>query len=294
MKARHDTFRRDETVTAAGLLMPATVILAIFTLYPILSAGYLSLTSWNGLTPSKDFIGLGNYTRLATDPEFQNSLLVTIVYAFGVCILSIVSGLTVAALLDAPIRGRAIYRTIFFLPVVTSSAAVAIVWKYMFDDAGLVNKLLDTVGVGGIDWLQNRWLALLLLTILTVWKNIGFNAILYLTAMQALPVSVYEAAQLDGASAWQSFTRITVPLLRPMTFFVSVQSLITAFQSFDLAYVFTEGGPRGGTDVLGMLMYRQAFRLDGFGYGAAISFASLALVLAVTAIQWRVTSKEER
>ena len=294
MKARHDTFRRDETVTAAGLLMPATVILAIFTLYPILSAGYLSLTSWNGLTPSKDFIGLGNYTRLATDPEFQNSLLVTIVYAFGVCILSIVSGLTVAALLDAPIRGRAIYRTIFFLPVVTSSAAVAIVWKYMFDDAGLVNKLLDTVGVGGIGWLQNRWLALLLLTILTVWKNIGFNAILYLTAMQALPVSVYEAAQLDGASAWQSFTRITVPLLRPMTFFVSVQSLITAFQSFDLAYVFTEGGPRGGTDVLGMLMYRQAFRLDGFGYGAAISFVSLALVLAVTAIQWRVTSKEER
>ena len=294
MKARHDRFRRDETVTAAGLLAPATVILAIFTLYPILSAGYLSLTSWNGLTPSKDFIGLGNYTRLAADPEFQNSLLVTIVYAFGVCILSIISGLTVAALLDAPIRGRAIYRTIFFLPVVTSSAAVAIVWKYMFDDAGLVNKLLDTVGLGGIDWLQNRWLALLLLTILTVWKNIGFNAILYLTAMQALPVSVYEAAELDGASAWQSFTRITVPLLRPMTFFVSVQSLITAFQSFDLVYVFTEGGPRGGTDVLGMLMYRQAFRLDGFGYGAAISFVSLALVLAVTAIQWRVTSKEER
>lgn len=294
MKARHDAFRRDEVVTAAGLLTPATIILAIFTLYPILSAGYLSLTSWNGLTPSKEFIGLGNYTRLAADPEFQNSLLVTIVYAFGVCILSIISGLTVAALLDAPIRGRAIYRTIFFLPVVTSSAAAAIVWKYMFDDAGLVNKLLDAVGVGGVDWLQNRWLALLLLTILTVWKNIGFNAILYLTAMQALPVSVYEAAQLDGASAWQSFTRITVPLLRPMTFFVSIQSLITAFQSFDLAYVFTEGGPRGGTDVLGMLMYRQAFRLDGFGYGAAISFVSLALVLAVTAIQWRVTSKEER
>ncbi|MDY3664823.1 sugar ABC transporter permease [Schaalia hyovaginalis] len=294
MKARHDAFRRDEAVTAAGLLTPATIILAIFTLYPILSAGYLSLTSWNGLTPSKEFIGLGNYTRLAADPEFQNSLLVTIVYAFGVCILSMISGLTVAALLDAPIRGRAIYRTIFFLPVVTSSAAAAIVWKYMFDDAGLVNKLLDAVGVGGVDWLQNRWLALLLLTILTVWKNIGFNAILYLTAMQALPVSVYEAAQLDGASAWQSFTRITVPLLRPMTFFVSIQSLITAFQSFDLAYVFTEGGPRGGTDVLGMLMYRQAFRLDGFGYGAAISFVSLALVLAVTAIQWRVTSKEER
>ncbi|MCI7671377.1 MAG: sugar ABC transporter permease [Schaalia hyovaginalis] len=294
MKARHDAFRRDEAVTAAGLLTPATIILAIFTLYPILSAGYLSLTSWNGLTPSKEFIGLGNYTRLAADPEFQNSLLVTIVYAFGVCVLSIISGLTVAALLDAPIRGRAIYRTIFFLPVVTSSAAAAIVWKYMFDDAGLVNKLLDAVGVGGVDWLQNRWLALLLLTILTVWKNIGFNAILYLTAMQALPVSVYEAAQLDGASAWQSFTRITVPLLRPMTFFVSIQSLITAFQSFDLAYVFTEGGPRGGTDVLGMLMYRQAFRLDGFGYGAAISFVSLALVLAVTAIQWRVTSKEER
>lgn len=294
MRIRHDRYRREEVVTAVGLLAPATVILAIFSLYPILSAGYLSLTSWNGLTPVKDFIGLDNYTRLAADPEFHNSLLVTIVYALGVCILSIVSGLTVAVLLDVPIRGRAIYRTIFFLPVVTSSAAAAIVWKYMFDDAGLVNKLLGIVGTAGIDWLQNRWLALALLTVLTVWKNIGFNAILYLTAMQALPTSVYEAAQLDGASAWQSFTRITVPLLRPMTFFISIQSLITAFQSFDLAYVFTEGGPRGGTDVLGMLMYRQAFRLDGFGYGAAVSFVSLALVLAVTAIQWRATSKEER
>ncbi|MET7074426.1 sugar ABC transporter permease [Trueperella pyogenes] len=293
-KNRADRYRAEEVVTAAVLLAPATVILVVFSLYPILSAGYISLTSWNGLTPRKEFIGLGNYVRMLADPEFLNSLSVTLIYAAGVCLLSVASGLVIALLLDAPLRGRGLYRTIYFLPVVTSSAAVAIVWRYMFDNAGLVNNALKAIGLEGVDWLQNRWLALLLLTFLTVWKNIGFNAILYLTAMQALPESVYEAAQLDGASAWQSFRLITVPLLRPMTFFVSIQALITSFQSFDLAYVFTEGGPRGGTDILGMFMYRQAFRLDSFGYGAAIAFVTLALVLVVTGIQWSINSRREK
>ena len=295
MRTTRERYHRDEVAAAAVLLAPATIILVVFNLYPILSAGRISMTSWNGLSPVKEFVGLDNYLRMAADPEFHNSLIVTLAYAAGVCVLSVISGMTVAALLDAPMRGLSIYRTIYFLPVVTSSAAAAIVWRYMFDEAGLVNNMLAAVGAGGVDWLQNRTLALLLLTVLTVWKNIGFNAILYLTAMQALPESVYEAAQLDGASAWQSFTAITVPLLRPMTFFVSVQALITSFQSFDLAYVFTEGGPRGGTDVLGMMMYRQAFRLDSFGYGTAIAFATLVLVLAMTAVQWRFSSaREER
>ncbi|MFG6445873.1 carbohydrate ABC transporter permease [Microbacterium sp. P07] len=286
---RRRRWDREQTLTAALFLMPAIVVLGTFVIYPIVDAGYTSLTSWNGFDPVKEFIGLGNYVRLAEDPEFWNSLLVTAIYALGVCVFSVLSGLAVALLLDAPLRGRGIYRGIYFLPAVTSSVAAAIVWKYMLDPAGFVNATLAQFGVEGPDWLQDRWLALGALTALTVWKNIGFNAVLYLTAMQALPPAVYEAAQIDGASGWQRVRHMTVPLLAPMTFFVVVQALITSFQAFDLVYVLTGGGPRGGTDVLGMLMYRTAFRLGDFGYGTAIAFVTLLLVLGVTLVQWRAS-----
>jgi len=280
---------REQVVTALMFLVPALAILRVFVVYPIINAGYTSLTSWNGFDPVKEFVGLDNYVRLAQDPAFWNSLLVTVVYATGVCVLSIATGLAVALLLDAPMRGRGLYRSIYFLPAVTSSVAAAIVWKYMLDPAGFVNALLAQVGIDGPDWLQERWLALGALTALTVWKNVGFNAVLYLTALQALPPAVYEAAQLDGANAWRRLRHMTIPLLAPMTFFVVVQALITSFQAFDLVYVLTEGGPRGGTDVLGMFMYRTAFRLGDFGYGTAIAFVTLLLVLGVTLVQWRAS-----
>lgn len=282
-------YDREQVVTAAIFLLPATVILGLFVFYPIVDAGYLSLTSWNGFDPVKEFVGLDNYVRLGQDPEFWNSLFVTCIYALGVCVLSIVTGLAVALLLDAPLRGRGIYRGIYFLPAVTSSVAAAIVWKYMLDPAGFVNALLARVGIEGPDWLQDRWLALGALTFLTVWKNIGFNAILYLTALQTLPESVFEAAQIDGASFWQRLRYMTIPLLSPMTFFVVVQALITSFQAFDLVYVLTGGGPQGGTDVLGMFMYRYSFRLGDFGYGTSIAFVTLFLVLGVTLVQWRAS-----
>jgi multiple sugar transport system permease protein len=289
-------YERDQVATAALFLAPALIVLGVFVFYPIIAAAQISLTSWNGFSPVKEFIGFDNYVRLAQDPEFWNSLTVTAVYAFGVCVLSVATGLIVALLLDAPLRGRGLYRGIYFLPAVTSSVAAAIVWKYMLDPAGFVNSVLAQVGIDGPDWLQDRWLALGALTLLTVWKNIGFNAVLYLTAMQALPAGVFEAAHLDGANAWQRIRLITVPLLRPMTFFVVVQALITSFQAFDLVYMLTEGGPRGGTDVLGMFMYRQAFRLGDFGYGTAIAFVTLFLMLGVTLVQWRAsgTGKDER
>ncbi|MDQ0614691.1 multiple sugar transport system permease protein [Microbacterium sp. W4I4] len=282
-------WEREQILTAALFLAPALIVLGVFVLYPIGNAAYLSLTSWNGFAPVKEFVGFDNYVRLAQDPEFWNSLLVTVVYAAGICVFSVASGLAVALLLDAPLRGRGFYRGIYFLPAVTSSVAAAIVWKYMLDPAGFVNSVLAQVGITGPDWLQDRWFALASLTMLTVWKNIGLNAVLYLTALQALPQGVYEAAQLDGASFWQRLRFMTIPLLAPMTFFVVVQALITSFQAFDLVYVLTGGGPRGGTDVLGMFMYRTAFRLGEFGYGTAIAFVTLLLVLGVTLVQWRAS-----
>lgn len=287
-RVQRNASTKEQTRTAYLMLIPALIILGVFVFYPIVSAGYLSLTSWDGFNPEKPFVGLSNYIRLAKDNEFWNSLLVTIIYAFGVSVLSVISGLFFALLLDAPLRGRGIYRTIYFLPVVTSSVAIAIVWKYMLDYSGLINTWLGKIGVSGPDWLQNRWLALLALTLLTVWKNLGFNIVLYLTALQSLPKAVFEASEIDGANKFKQVRFIVVPLLRPMTFFVIVQALINSFQAFDLVYVFTEGGPRGGTDVLGMMMYRQAFRLGDFGYGTAISLVTLVLVLLVTLVQWKL------
>lgn len=288
-----DRYSTREVMTAVGFLLPALAILGVFVVYPIVSGGYLSLTSWNGFGTVQQFVGLANYRAMLSDDAFWNSLLVTVLYSFGVSVLSVVSGMTIALLLDAPLRGLSIYRGIYFLPVVTSSVAAAVVWRYMLDPSGVVNRLLDWAGLPTIDWLNQRWTALGALTLLTVWKNLGFNAILYLTALQALPVSLFEAAQLDGASLAQRIRWMTVPLLKPMTFFVVVQALITAFQSFDLVYVLTGGGPTGGTEVLGMLMYRNAFKLGEFGYGAAIAFATLALVLGVTLVQWRATGSGE-
>lgn len=293
-RVQRNASTKEQARTAYLMLIPALIILGIFVFYPIVSAGYLSLTSWDGFNPEKPFVGLSNYMRLAQDKEFWNSLLVTVIYAFGVSVLSVISGLFFALLLDAPLRGRGIYRTIYFLPVVTSSVAIAIVWKYMLDYSGLINTWLGKIGIAGPDWLQNRWLALLALTLLTVWKNLGFNIVLYLTALQSLPKAVFEASEIDGANKLKQVRFIIVPLLRPMTFFVIVQALINSFQAFDLVYVFTEGGPRGGTDVLGMMMYRQAFRLGDFGYGTAISLVTLVLVLLVTLVQWKLKGSDEK
>lgn len=276
-------------LTAGVFLLPALVVIGVFVLYPIVAAARISLTSWNGFSPVMEFIGLDNYVRLAQDGEFWNSLLVTAIYAVGVCVLSVASGLAIALLLDAPIRGRGFYRGVYFLPAVTSSVAAAIVWRYLLDPAGYVNSVLAQLGIEGPDWLQDRWLALGALTLLTVWKNLGFNAVLYLTALQALPQGIFEAAALDGANGAQRVRHFTIPLLAPMTFFVVVQALITTFQSFDLVYVLTGGGPRGGTEVLGLLMYREAFRLGDFGYGTAIAFVTLFLVLGVSLVQWRAS-----
>ena len=293
-RVQRNASAKEQARTAYLMLIPALIILGIFVFYPIVSAGYLSLTSWDGFNPEKPFVGLSNYIRLAEDKEFWNSLLVTVIYAFGVSVLSVISGLFFALSLDAPLRGRGIYRTIYFLPVVTSSVAIAIVWKYMLDYSGLINTWLGKIGIAGPDWLQNRWLALLALTLLTVWKNLGFNIVLYLTALQSLPKAVFEASEIDGANKLKQVRFIVVPLLRPMTFFVIVQALINSFQAFDLVYVFTEGGPRGGTDVLGMMMYRQAFRLGDFGYGTAISLVTLVLVLLVTLVQWKLKGSDEK
>ncbi len=285
--------RRGDGVVALLMLLPALLIVGVFVIYPIVGTGYLSLTSWDGYSEVKEWIGLGNYTKLVQDPEFLNSLWITILYGLGVCVLGVVSGLGLALLLNGSYRGRGIYRAIFFLPVVTSSIAAATVWRFVFDDSGIVNRVLEFVHLPTVNWFGDPQLALVSLTLLTVWKSLGLNVILYLTALQTLPAALYEAAAIDGATRWQQLRKLTVPLLAPMTFFVVVEGLITSFQSFDLVYALTGGGPLGGTETLGFLTYREAFRMSHFGYGAAVAYAAFALVLGITLIQWRIGGREK-
>ncbi|NNM47417.1 sugar ABC transporter permease [Knoellia sp. DB2414S] len=267
--------------------------MGLFVVYPLVATGLLSLTDWDGISPDKPFVGLDNYRKLAGDADFRNSMVVTLLYGVGVSVLSVVTGLGAAALLNKAIRGRAVYRTAFFLPVVTSSIAAAAVWKYLFGASGPVNAGLSAVGLGAPNWLGDPHLALLCLTLLTVWKQLGLNTVLYLTAMQTIPTSVYEAAALDGAGPFQTMRRITFPLLAPMTFFVVVQALVATFQGFDLVYQLTSGGPLGGTEVVGFLVYRTAFVTGQFGYGATIAYAGFALVFGLTWVQWRLGGRAE-
>ena len=290
--SRRGHYDRREVLTAGLCLAPALTVIGLFVVYPLIATGAMSLTSWNGISPERPFVGLSNYSRLLGDEAFRNSMLVTTVYALGVSVLSVVTGLGAAALLNAGLRGRAFYRSAFFLPVVTSSIAAAEVWRYLFDVSGPVNAALSAVGLGAPNWLGDPHLALGSLTLLTVWKQLGLNTVLYLTALQTIPAYVDEAAALDGASGWRKMTGITFPLLRPMTFFVVVQALVTTFQSFDLVYQLTSGGPMGGTEVVGFLVYRTAFVTGQFGYGATIAYAGFAIVFALTWMHWRLGGGE--
>lgn len=270
-------------------LLPAIAVLGTFNIYPALYSLYLSFFKWDGFTPQRDFVGLGNYSRLFTAPEFWNSLKVTCLYAAGVTFFSLVLGLLVAVLLNQPIRGRTIYRVLYFLPVITPTVAAGVVWKYLFDPSkGAVNTLLSGIGLHGPNWLVDPKWALLAVIIVGVWKRVGFNSVVYLAGLQGVPQPYYEAAQIDGATSWQQLRYVTVPLLTPTTFFLIITSLIEAFQVFDLVYVMTAGGPLGATDVFGFYLYREGFKYSQLGFASAIAYVMFALIFLATFVQFRL------
>lgn len=278
--------------TALLFLLPAIVILGVFNFYPAIYSLYLSFFDWNGLTPTKEPVGFRNYARMLGSAEFWNSLRVTFIYAGGMTVASLAIGMVVAVLLNQPIRGRAIYRTLYFLPVITPTVAAGVVWRYLFDPSqGVVNRGLATVGIDGPSWLIDPSWALLAVIVVGVWKRVGFNMIVYLAALQGIPKAHYEAAQLDGANAWQQFRFITLPLLAPSTFFLTVTALIDAFQVFDLVYVMTSGGPLKGTDVIGYYLYRYGFRYYELGFASAIAYVMFLVIFLVTLAQFRLTRR---
>jgi len=282
-----------EARAALWLLAPGRAVIGVFFLLPAAAALLLSLTDFDIYALADlgnlRFVGLGNYRRLLADPIFWTALRNTFYFAFVGGPLSVLVSLVAALLLDSRLaRWRGLFRTVFFAPVVTTLVAVAVVWRYLYHPRfGLLNRVLGWVGLPAIDWLGDpRW-AMPAIILLAVWKNFGYNMIVFLAGLQNIPVTLYEAARIDGAGWWRQLRHITLPMLAPTFLFVGVITMIGYFQLFTEPYVLTrgEGGPLNSTLSVVLLMYKQGFRFWNMGYAAALAFVLFLVILAVTALQ---------
>jgi multiple sugar transport system permease protein len=279
-------------------LLPGFALFSIVLLYPIARALQISLYSWKILPgAASQWLGLGNYSRALHDPIFWHSLANSAAYMAATVPAQIVLGLLVAVLLDARMPGRAFFRVLFYLPVVTSWVVVSLLFKYLFEtDAGLVNWVLkDGLGVvdHNVQWFQHRWLAMAAISILGVWKGVGWAMIIFLAALQSVPHELREAAAIDGAGAWARFRHVSLPAIRSTIVFVLILLVIGGFNVFISVYLMTGGGPVGETEVLLTYMYRQAFQFLDFGYGSAISFMLTGIVFALSLMQLRLFRQPE-
>jgi multiple sugar transport system permease protein len=280
----------------AGLLFaaPALAALALFFVLPVAAGLLLSLTDFDlyALADRANlrFVALANYARLFSDTVFWTALANTLVFAAVGGTLSVLASLGGALLLEAPLaRARPLFRTIYFLPVVTTLVAVAIVWRFLYHPRiGLLNRALEALGLPGQDWLGDPALAMPAIILLSIWKNFGFNLVIFAAALQAIPERLYEAARLDGASGLQQLRFVTLPMLRPTTSFVVLMTAIGSLQLFAEPYVMTQGGPGDATRSLVLLMYEQGFRWWNLGFAAALAFVLFALVGFATALGRRM------
>jgi multiple sugar transport system permease protein len=276
-------------LTAYGFLLPNLLGFLTFTFLPVLAALLISFTNWD-LLQAPDWIGLANYRRLATDPLFHEVLRNTVVYVAGTVPVQMAIALLVAMALNRRVPGQLFFRTAYFMPVVASTVAVALVWRWIFHaDFGLLNSFLYFIGVDEPPkWLSSTRWALPAIIIMSIWQQIGFSMVLFLAGLQSVPGQLYEAAKIDGANGWHRFRYITVPMLSSTTFFVLVISVINSFQVFEQAFIMTQGGPANATNTLVFNIYRYAFQFFQMGYAAAMAWVLFAIIFAVTLVQFRM------
>jgi len=259
-----------------------------FSLIPIARSLYLSFTSWDILQPA-EWVGLENYKVLLGSEEFWRVMRNTGEYIVLYVPLMLVSSLALAALLNRKFAGVDVYKVLFFLPVLTSWVAGSLIWRWILNHKyGLVNILLGHIGVAGPAWLDDKYWAMPGIVLASVWKDAGFFALIFLGALKGINHEYYEAAQIDGASPWNKFRHITLPLVSPTTFFVTITSIINSFQVFAQVQIMTYGGPAGATQVIMERIYKYAFQFFKMGYASALSWVLFVIILIITAIQWRL------
>jgi multiple sugar transport system permease protein len=279
---RPGSLARREALTFYLLVSPWLVGFLLFVLGPMLASLGISFTRWDLLSPAR-FIGLDNYARMFTrDPLFWQSLKVTVLYTVVYVPVELAGGLALALLVNQKLRGLSIFRTILYLPSVLPGVAFVVVWMWILNpDVGLVNTVLGWVGIEGPRWLASPQWALPALLLMSLW-GLGRTMVIYLASLQGVPQHLYEAAAIDGAGAWHSFWRITLPLLTPTLFFNLVLSVISTFQTFTSAFVATDGGPLDSTLFYVLYLFRQAFQFFNMGYASALAWVLFAIILALT------------
>ena len=276
-------------------ILPNFLGFLLFMLVPIIMALVFSFTNYDVIS-QMDFVGINNYVGLFTDDQFITSLLNTLWFAVLTVPTGVILALLLAVLFNRQIRGISIFRTFVFIPVITSMVAVSLVWSMLYEDnAGLLNTLLGYVGLGPVHWLTDTNIAMISIAIMSVWKGLGYNMTIFLAGLQGVPGELYEAATIDGATARQKFMKITVPMIAPTTYFVTLMALIGSLQVFDQVFVTTQGGPQYTTETLVFYIYKTGFR-DPFdlGYASAMSVLLLIaiLILAVPVYKKMFMSKD--
>ena len=280
--------RRAEALAGYVLAGPAILFFALFMFIPIALTFWYSLHKYSGFGKMK-WLGLDNYKNILHDDIFWKAAFNTVLYAAITVPIGIACGLGAAMLLNRIMPGRALFRALFYVPVVISGVASGIIFLRLFDPIiGIINQILTTIGLPSVDWQSSGGAAMASIVIVSTWQGIGFGMVVYLAALQGIPNEFYEAAMLDGAVRWKQFRHITWPLLKPTTFFLVVYSIIGSFQVFDVVYVLTRGGPGTSTTFLVQYAYDQGFNQRRQGYAAAIGVILYIVVLAFTLIQWRV------
>lgn len=270
-----------------GLLfvLPALIGTFLFIIIPIFCSFGLSFSEWD-LLNEIHFVGFSNYKSVFTEPEFLQILINTIVYAVSTTIFAVIIPLLIASIINNKIKGSELFKTIYFLPFITPAVVIAIVWAWIFDpNIGLVNTLFHT----HYTWLFSTKLAMPVLIFVSVWKLVGYNVVLFLTGFSTIDKTVYEASKIDGATAYQTFFDITVPLLKPTIYFVTTVTAISSFQIFDLIYVMTQGGPNDSTNVIVYSIYKYAFEYFDIGKSCALAYILFAIILVLALVQKKFT-----
>ncbi len=284
--------KRNDYFWAYVMIAPTSLGLLIFYFWPLLQSIYFSMTKWGSFGKYK-WVGMENFTRVIEDKELWLAFKNTLVYTAISVPITITLSIIVAVLLNQKIRGIGVYRTLFYLPVVTMAAAIAMVWRWIFNaDFGVLNYILSLFSIGRIQWLTNPDLALYCVIAVAIWCAIGSNMILFLSGLQGISSNYYEAASIDGASTLSKFFHITLPMLTPTIFFVLVNSLIGAFQVFDLIFMMLpQSAALESSQTVVYLFYKQAFMFGDKGYASAIAMILFVLILLITIVQFRLQKK---
>jgi multiple sugar transport system permease protein len=274
-------------------ILPVLVLFILFRIWPTIRGVILSFQDYR-MRGGSEFIGLENYRDLFADPVFWGALRVTATYVIISVPLTTIVALSLALLINRAIKGITIYRAIYFLPYVTSLVMISVIWSWVYRvDGGLLNGIITSLGFDPVRWLQDKSLVIPSLAIMATWKGVGYSMMILLAGLKAIPETLTEASQVDGATSWQTFWRITLPNLKPVLFFVVVIESIGAFQVFDPMYVMTNGGPIRSSYSLVYMLYDESFKFQNFGYGAAIGMVLFGITAVAMMIQRLMFGKDD-